>query len=558
MKLYIRSIFLITLSLFSTQKPLEATVNKETLFATKKVIAAKLDPEGKKIAYIGSKEGRYMNLFITKDRSLEDPKQCTSFTDADSIQFFWVADGKKVLLLKDVCGKGMHHIFGVDITSGESRDYTKNFNGVHAKLYHISATENKAIIGLNQRDPKLHDLYTLDLDSGEITLLYENRTYQKCIFSDSLKIIFKIRVAEDGAWKVYTADDQFFMEIPVEETFNTSFLSYNESEKEFFMLDCRSSDKNQLKSISLDDSRKEKVYAAPEISDVDSVLFIKNKPAAYATYHVRKKWHVLDSVVEEDFAIIEKQLGHDFDVMSQDRQNSAWLLATNLPEIGPEIWLYDRIEKKLVKLHTEYPDAEFSKMYPLVVTAQDGMELVCYYTLPKKFDVDGEVEKPIPLVVFPHGGPFKVRECYSFNPYSQWLAASGYAVLLVNFRLSSGFGKAFVNAGNGQWGKKAHLDVLDAAKACVEKGLTSTDTMAIFGGSYGGYETLASCAFSPDFYSFDFLGPAISSITRAFRDFCARWSGVVKESASFGHHSTHCDPSSRSSHWSQNSASFVW
>ena len=296
----------------------------------------------------------------------------------------------------------------------------------------------------------------------------------------------------------------------LEDAFHSDFLRYDDKEKIVYFLDNRQTDTNQLKSMSIEDHQRLAIVADPKKSDVDSVLFIKNRPVAYSSYHVFKEWHVLGSDVRADFTLIQKKLGEHFEVMSQDAQNSLWLLYTNFPELGPQFWLYSRLDKTLTLLHTEYPDTEFSKAYPLVVKARDGLELVCYYTLPKHYDCEGSVKKPIDLIVFPHGGPFKVRDYYSFDPYCQWLSSCGYAVLHVNFRLSSGLGKTLVNAGNGQWGKKAHLDVIDAVEACIEQKLTEAGKVAIFGGSYGGYETLAACAFSPDFFkcAISFCGPS--------------------------------------------------
>ena len=161
-------------------------------------------------------------------------------------------------------------------------------------------------------------------------------------------------------------------------------------------------------------------------------------------------------------------------------------------------------------------------MYEMVIPARDGEKLVCYYTIPKEHDRGGKVETPIPLVVVPHGGPFKVRDKYEFNLYHQWLASCGYAVLSVNFRLSSGFGKNFVNAGNGQWGGKAHLDVIDGVEACIAKGLTEKGKLAVFGGSYGGFESLASLTFSPGYYTccVSICGPShLKTVLRSVPEF---------------------------------------
>ncbi|MBI3211788.1 MAG: S9 family peptidase, partial [Simkania negevensis] len=195
------------------------------------------------------------------------------------------------------------------------------------------------------------------------------------------------------------------------------------------------------------------------------------------------------------------KLGPSYSVLSQTLLGDLWVLVTDLPDRGKEFWLYNRPRQELSLLYASLEPHEFSKMYPLSLKARDGRELISYLTLPKEFDLDGDVAFPLPLVVFPHGGPFKVRDRYIFHPFHQWLASRGYAVLSVNFRLSSGFGKEFVSAGNGEWGGKAHLDVIDAVEECIKRGITEKGKLAVVGGSYGGYEALAGLTFTPDFYT---------------------------------------------------------
>lgn len=175
-------------------------------------------------------------------------------------------------------------------------------------------------------------------------------------------------------------------------------------------------------------------------------------------------------------------------------------MSNSIPDKGVFFWAYEKDAHVLRQISPSHAE-EYAKMYEMIATSRDGKELVCYYTLPKEYDRGGYVETAIPLVIVPHGGPFKVRNKYEFDPYHQWLASLGYAVLSVNFRLSSGFGKAFVNAGNGQWGGKAHLDVIDAVEAAIAKGLTERGKLAILGASYGGYESLAALTFTPDYFT---------------------------------------------------------
>ncbi len=224
----------------------------------------------------------------------------------------------------------------------------------------------------------------------------------------------------------------------------------------------------------------------------------------YASYYTQKKWHVLDDSIQEEIGFLENQVGSNFEIISQSQDNRIWIVSNSIPDKGIYFWVYEKEARSCWQLYPVTPqpwEAGLSKMYEMVVTSRDGRELVCYYTLPKEFDKGGDVDSPIPLVVVPHGGPFKVRDKFEFKPYHQWLADCGYASLSVNFRLSSGFGKAFVNGGNGEWGGKAHLDVIDGVEACIAKGLTEKGKLAIFGGSYGGFESLAALTFTPDYFT---------------------------------------------------------
>ena len=476
-----------------------AEISKEVLFSTPLVTSMKIAPRGDMLTYVGADKHNIPNVFVTNGLSLENPRQITHFDAPDIIQFFWSAKGDKVLLLKDEDGKNQLNLYGIDVHSGATKIYTKQFEQINTKVIHISSKENKAVIGLNNRNPKFHDLYVLHLDSGELTLLFENDVYAKFLVSDDLDVVLKMKINGDGSWAVYDRKDRVFMELTAEEAFQTEFLRYDSKRECVYFLDNRSTDTNQLMVKSL--KGDETVLGHQEESDVSDVLFVGGEPKAYASYYTRKKWHTIDDAIGKDIQRLGEHFGDDFQVLSQTADGKVWVVLTQLPDQGARYWLYTRETRAISHLYSRYQGDEFAKMYPLVVTARDGQKLVCYYTLPREYDQEGAVKSPIPLVVVPHGGPFKVRDTYGFNPWHQWLASRGYAVLSVNFRLSSGFGKAFVNAGNGQWGGIAHLDVVDGVQACIEKGITAHGKTAILGGSYGGYEALASLTFSPDFFT---------------------------------------------------------
>jgi len=475
-------------------------VLKEDLFEPPFLISAKISPDGKWIAYVGSENGGVPNIFVgVKEGSRVSGEQVSFFMTPGIIQFFWSSDSKRVLVTKDEQGKGKLNLHSIDVYSKEDINYTEQFENVNAKLIHVSTLMNEVAIGLNHRNPHFHDLYRLDLDTGKFYLMLENDRYAKFLVSDALELILKIQIDEsDGSWAVFTTRDELFMNLTAAEAFQTEFLSYNRDEGVVYLLDNRFSDMSQLVAKSL--SGKECIFGAPKMSDVDEVLFIHGRPKAYASYYEQKKWHAIDETVERDIAFLENKIGPNFEVINCDRRGEIWMVASSFPDKGNQFWVYDRRDGSLKEQQYLEPK-NYSNMYSMVVEARDGKKLVCYYTLPKELDKGGYLEKPIPLVVVPHGGPFKVRDRYQFNPHHQWLAGCGYAVLSVNFRLSSGFGKEFLNAGQGEWGRNAHFDVIDGVEALISKGIADREKLAIFGGSYGGYEALVGLTFTPDYFN---------------------------------------------------------
>jgi dipeptidyl aminopeptidase/acylaminoacyl peptidase len=491
----------IIMSFTVAQQHVSGKVLKEELFANPLLISAKISPDGNTIAYVGADEKGISNVFISsRDDSTASREQISFFTTPEIIQFFWSSDSRRVLLLKEENGTGQLNLHGIHILSKEHIVYTERFSNINTKVIQISSTKNRAVIGLNHRDPHFHDLYLLDLDTGKIELLFENDCYAKFLVGDHLDIVLKMQIhEEDGSWTIFTSDEAIFMEMSSSEAFQTEFLSYNEKTQSVYLLDNRFSDTNQLVVKTPDD---ETVLGSPSDSDVDEVLFIAGEPKAYATYYVEKKWHVIDPSIKDDITFLQNHIGSNFDIVSCSRNGDVWTISTSIPDQGGQFWIYERKVQRLSLLHSSISDSDsFSKMYPMVIESRDGQKLVCYYTIPKEYDKGGYVDNPIPLVVVPHGGPFKVRDKYEFNRYHQWLASCGYAVLSLNFRLSSGFGKEFVNAGNGEWGGKAHLDVIDAVESCIAKGITERGKLAVLGGSYGGYEALACLTFSPEYFT---------------------------------------------------------
>jgi dipeptidyl aminopeptidase/acylaminoacyl peptidase len=239
----------------------------------------------------------------------------------------------------------------------------------------------------------------------------------------------------------------------------------------------------------------------------------KNVQAVAFTYE-RKQWQVLDDAIADDLAYLRTVADGDVEVVSQTLDDRYWIICYIMDDGPVRYYLYDRDAQNAQFLFTgrkELEDAPLAKMHPVVIQSRDALNLVSYYTLPLGSDSndDGVPDEPLPMVLYVHGGPWG-RDGWGYNSIHQWLANRGYAVLSVNFRASTGFGKAFVNAGDREWGHKMHNDLIDAVDWAIERGIADAKRVAIMGGSYGGYATLVGLTFTPEKFAcgVDIVGPS--------------------------------------------------
>jgi dipeptidyl aminopeptidase/acylaminoacyl peptidase len=235
---------------------------------------------------------------------------------------------------------------------------------------------------------------------------------------------------------------------------------------------------------------------------------------AYATNYLRNEWTALDRVISADLAYLKAKLKGDISVTSQTDANDAWIVEVDSATASIATYRYDRTTKALTKLFVSRPELEgetLAAMIPIEIQSRDGLTLVSYLTLPPASDPNGNgrPDKPVPMVLLVHGGPWS-RDIYGYYGLHQWLANRSYAVLSVNFRGSTGFGKAFVSAGDLEWGAKMHDDLIDAVDWAIAAGITTADKVAIMGMSYGGYATLVGLTFTPDRFAcgVDIVGPS--------------------------------------------------
>jgi dipeptidyl aminopeptidase/acylaminoacyl peptidase len=374
------------------------------------------------------------------------------------------------------------------------------------------------IVGMNDRDPKWHDVYSVDLASGERTLLIENNGYASILVDNDLKIRLATQSTPSGGLQVFSRSAEEWLplfEVPFEDVQTTSIVGFDADNQGIYLLDSRNRNTAALVHMNLADQALTTIAESDRI-DISVVLIDprSHKPFAYALDLIRPEWHAISLEFKDVIARFNSQLTGGSQVLAQSLSNQFWTVYTDDSVSSPVYKVFDAASGEFSDLFVTNPalnEQPLAKMHGVVIPSRDGMELVSYLTLPLQSDPeqDGVPDSPVPMVMLVHGGPWG-RDVFGYSAEVQWLANRGYAVLQVNFRSSTGFGKDFLNAGNKQWSAAMHNDLLDAKQWAVGKGITSADKVAIMGGSYGGYATLVGLTFTPDEFScgVDIVGPS--------------------------------------------------
>jgi len=361
---------------------------------------------------------------------------------------------------------------------------------------------------LNDRDKKWHDLYKLKISTGEKTLLRENSDKDRItgwIFDWSDKLRLATRANEDGSNDLLRVDEKELVPIyhtgPFEE-FDT--YAFDKDNKQYYIATNKGDDRDLKQLVLLDPvSMKETFvekdpvnrvdFGGANFSDVTKSIIL----TSYTDEKERLYWK--DKQFESDYKIIEKELpGLLLDFTSSTADENLWLLNAYSDTDPGAAYLFDRKTKKLSFQYRPRPDIpikSLASMKAIKYKSSDGLEIPAYLVLPK-----GVPAKNLPMVAFPHGGPWG-RDYWGYSSFAQFLANRGYAVLMPNFRASTGYGKKFLDAGNKQWGDKMQDDITWGVKYLIDEGIVDAKHVGIMGGSYGGYATLAGVAFTPDLYA---------------------------------------------------------
>lgn len=496
-----------------------ALIARSALFGNPVKAGAQISPNGKWLSWMAPVNG-LMNVWVAPSDKPESAKAITAATDRPIPSHFWSGNSDQVLFVKDTAGDENFHLYGVDVTTGKQQDYTP-FDKVRVRVMGGSRKRlDELLVGINNRDPRWHDVYLLNIKTGERKLVMNGDGYADFETDDDLQVRLAARPNAAGGVDYFQVKDavvadKAFLSTSLEDS-STSPLGYTTDGKILYWMDSRDRDTTAVFAEDTATGQR-KLIGQDSRADLGSTLRhpITGEVQAFSVNYLQNEWHFVDKNLKEDFDWLQQQLGKgDVFVTSRTRADDKWIVGIDPVSKVAATYLYDRKAKRLTALYVARPELQGAPLVPMLtaeIKARDGVILPSYLTLPKGADTngDGKADKPVPMVLFVHGGPW-ARDGYGYNGYHQWLANRGYAVLSVNFRASTGFGKKFLNAGNKQWGLSMHNDLLDAVDWAVKQGVTSADKVAIMGGSYGGYATLAGLAFTPTAFAcgVDIVGPS--------------------------------------------------
>lgn len=513
-------------------------IERAKLFGNPSRAGATLSPDGRYLAWLAPREG-VMNIWVAPTNRLDAPRALTTSRDRPIRSVFWSPDSTMTLFIQDKAGDENFLLYGVDVETGIERSLTP-FTNTRVRLVGVSPLiKNRILVGLNNRDPEWHDLHSLDLKTGALTEIMRGDGYEGFMSDAQLDVRLALRPNAAGGTDYLPVTNGAVGDTPVavtglDDSLTTNPAGFSTDGKTLYWIDSRG--RNTAALIAQDTATgNTRVLGEDARADVSKAMSNPRTGAieAWAATYLRDEWHAIDPVIGADLAWLRDQLEGDVSVTSRTDDDRLWTVAVD-PVVAPaSVHLYDRSRKALTELYVSRPElagAPLQPMHTVEIAARDGLTLPSYLTLPPGSDAngDGRPELPVPMVLLVHGGPW-ARDEYGYDAYHQWLANRGYAVLSVNFRGSTGFGKAFIAAGNLEWGRKMHDDLIDAVNWSIQRGITSVDQVAIMGGSYGGYATLAGLTFTPTTFAcgVDIVGP--SNLETLLQTIPPYWAPIIQQ-----------------------------
>lgn len=504
-------------------------IPREVLFGNPVKAAPKVSPDGALLAYIAPADS-VLNVWV-KTIGKDDDRAITHDTDQGIYRYFWAADNKHVIYLQDAQGDENWRIYAVNLESEEVRDLTP-FEGVQVEIVDQNKRHpDTLIVMMNREDPRLHDVYSLNVQTGELTMVAKNPGNVAGWVTDyDLKVRGAVAATADGGFdllvrKSEAASWEKVLTWGPEDNLNSGPFAFTKDGGSLYLMDSRDANAGRLVKLDLATGATSVIMEDPTY-DVSDVMLNPDthEIEAVAFTKERDEWHVLDDSLRRDFEALQALDRGDFKVYSRDHADRIWIVGF-VKDDGPvSYYSFDRGTTRGTFLFDSRPDLKsytLAGMEPMSYLTRDGLTVHGYITYPV-----GKTRADLPLVLNVHGGPW-YRDTWGYNSEAQWLANRGYACLQVNFRGSTGYGKDFLNAGDREWGGKMHEDLVDAVGWAVDQGIADPKRVAIMGGSYGGYAALVGVTFTPDLFTCAVAAAAPSNLISFIETVPPYWSSML-------------------------------
>jgi dipeptidyl aminopeptidase/acylaminoacyl peptidase len=487
-------------------------IPREALFGNPVMDSPRISPDGSAIAYLAPYEGK-QSVWV---RTLDDQNERVVAHDPERPLHWvrWQADGRHLLYLQDDGGDENYHVFQVDAGGGAPRDLTPTRQQRAMPLKMDPRYPSEVLITSNVRDARFLDVHRVNLTSGESQLDTENPGDVVLWLADNALAIraavaqssdgsylIRVRVSVSAPWRIlddYCADDG-----------PPRLVSFSGDNRSLYVITWKEANANRLVRYDIESSVQQTVVFEDPEYDVENVYIdpATREIVAVTVLKERLTWTAISASFAEDFKALGEIDDGDFTIDDASADGNMLIVRYQGDTAPDSFFAFDRSRRHATLLFHSRPkllEFELAAMRPIAFFARDGLQLRGYLTVPVGFE-----PTDLPTVLYVHGGPW-YRDRWGFDPIVQWLANRGYAVLQVNFRGSTGYGKAFLNAGNREWAGAMRTDLLDARQWAIDRGLADPDRIAIFGGSYGGYAVLTALAWTPDAFAcgVDVVGPS--------------------------------------------------
>ena len=504
---HVLAIFAFTATSQAQRAPL---IPREHFFSPPTLGNVQISPDGKLVSFLapdGSDSG--ITKIFVQTIGASDARPIATAARSSPQPYFWADNGHQIIYSLDRNGGKNDHIYAFDTNTAEEIDLTQLENIQARILSHDRNFPDEILVAINDRDPLHHDVWKINTLSGERSLIFLNDAGYELLQADSqyqVRLAGKRNPGTNGL-DLYVRDST---ELPwyeltrwsAQDAQSCAPVGFSRSGQSVYLLDTRGQNTIGLHrySAAADGTPLYEVIAASQRTDVAQVLIdpYSGSPQAVMFEYERKRWQILDVVLDRDWKFLTTADDGDLAIVSRDAKDLRWIVRS-IQDDGPtRYFLFDRKSRELTFLFSDRPDLELlrlAEMKPVIIPARDGLNLVSYVTLPS-----GRSGRHLPMVLLVHDGPWE-RDRWGYRGMHQWLANRGYAVLSVNFRGSTGFGREFLNAGDREWAGKMHSDLIDAVNWAVQQEIANPDRIAIMGCGYGGYAAMIGLTFTPDFFA---------------------------------------------------------